>query len=1111
MLTKRQFRPTASRFPATLGWVCLVVAALCFVGFLMKQAGIFTGVHLLLIILALAGLPAIPSLGMVTVYLICALLAFMRKRAVVWLAIVVLVFNVLTLLIVLVSLIPGTSVYAVDLFEYVVVAISAVMMILHITVLVRCRAYFPGRMHAQAIGRTILVAVSGLAIGIVCSVGILAVVHPLHSLSADARWSAWHLVKPLVPLLPLAVKGPPLAGHGPHWLSLLLSIWGVIVVIAAALVFFRGQRLEARTKEEDRHLRRLLFAHGADDSLGYFATRNNRYVVFSRDGKAAVSYGLAAGVALAAGDPIGERSSWGDAISRFHAEAYEAGYIPAVISASEAGAAAYRRHAHMIARLMGDEAIVRPQRFDARAESAKALRASARRVRRAGVTIEVRRQGDIGEKELAELTLAASAFRRGEERGFSMALGREFDPVDADTMVVTARGSEGELECLLTFVPWGPHGLSLDLMRRRSDSVNGIVEAMILELIDICRDQRIEGISLNFAMFRKIFVEGEAVNAGIVKRLLFLMFRQASKVWQLESLYESNARYQPDWNSRYMCFGAAPTFAVVLAAAGMLEGFLPAPTFLVPPVDLTWESDEDYRAELDAEKAALRREATRRRPKDQERVRIEKAGRLRQAGMDPYPPGYDLGLEPGQAAALPTGTKQVRMSGRIDGIRDFGGIIFADLLRDGHRLQIAAERDRLGEDVMAALRLSDIGDIVTVSGDLEQTRTGEKTLFIATWKMAAKSLRPVPRSAIALDTHTRTRQRALTLMRDPAAMTLLRERSRAIAVMRAVMAEEGFCEVETPMLQAVQGGANARPFITHLNAYSTDVFLRIAPELYLKRLCVAGMDAIYEIGRSFRNEGADATHNPEFTSMEAYRAGGDYVSMRHLTETLIRRCARSLYGKEVIHRPAGTPGCSEEVVASIEGTDMVEFDISGTWPVIPVLEAVSQACDRVIDTNTGIDTLAQLCRDHGIEPAPGSDAGGLITALYDELVEAKTVHPTFYTDFPVSTSPLTRRHRDNPRLAERWDLVAFGMELGTAYTELTDPLDQRERFTEQSLAAAAGDPEAMSLDEDFLRTLELGMPPLGGLGLGVDRLVMLLTGATIRQILAFPFVRPDAS
>jgi len=340
------------------------------------------------------------------------------------------------------------------------------------------------------------------------------------------------------------------------------------------------------------------------------------------------------------------------------------------------------------------------------------------------------------------------------------------------------------------------------------------------------------------------------------------------------------------------------------------------------------------------------------------------------------------------------------------------------------------------------------------------------------------------------DPEARLSQRHLDLLVNSDAMQVLRDRSVAVRALREAFAVRGYAEVETPMLQAVHGGAAARPFRTHINAYDMELYLRIAPELYLKRLCVAGMKKVFELNRNFRNEGVDATHNPEFTSLEAYEAFGDYHTMRELTRAIVLEVATAVHGKPIAMRPEGP------------------VDLTEPWPVLTVHEAVSRAAGESLTSSTPVERVREVCERHGVHAPAEATAGELVVELYDALVEKQTTYPTFYTDFPLETSPLTRTHRTDPRLAERWDLVAFGMELGTAYSELIDPIEQRERLTAQSMKAAAGDLEAMQLDEAFLTALEYAMPPTGGLGLGVDRLVMLLTGTTIRATLAFPFHRP---
>jgi lysyl-tRNA synthetase class 2 len=342
------------------------------------------------------------------------------------------------------------------------------------------------------------------------------------------------------------------------------------------------------------------------------------------------------------------------------------------------------------------------------------------------------------------------------------------------------------------------------------------------------------------------------------------------------------------------------------------------------------------------------------------------------------------------------------------------------------------------------------------------------------------------------DVESRVRQRYVDLIVNPETRRMAELKSAVIRSIREELHARGFLEVETPVLQPVHGGANARPFISHINAYDMDIYLRIALELHLKRLVVGGVEKVFEIGRIFRNEGVDSTHNPEFTMLEAYEAYGDYNTIGTLTRELIQAAAVAGLGSTVLRRAGGG-----------------EYDIGGDWPSKTVHGAVSEALGEEVTPDTSEERLRKLCLQAGVPTEPGWDAGHIVLEMYERLVERQTVEPTFYRDFPVEVSPLTRAHREDPRLAERWDLVAFGTELGTGYSELIDPVEERARLTAQSLLAAGGDPEAMQLDEDFLRALEYGMPPSGGMGAGIDRILIMMTGESIRETILFPMVRPE--
>ncbi|HWL38529.1 MAG TPA: bifunctional lysylphosphatidylglycerol synthetase/lysine--tRNA ligase LysX [Frankiaceae bacterium] len=487
---------------------------------------------------------------------------------------------------------------------------------------------------------------------------------------------------------------------------------------------------------------------------------------------------------------------------------------------------------------------------------------------------------------------------------------------------------------------------------------------------------------------------------------------------------------------------------------------------------------------------------------EQMRVRREKLERLFSSGVDPYPVAYprtttlgELREKYGELAADTFTGDKAGVAGRVVLNRVTGKLTFATL-RDGTgEVQVMLSLDKVGDERLAAWKADvDIGDHVGVTGEVITSRRGELSILADDWRITSKALRPLPDKWKGLtDTESRVRQRYVDLIVNPDARTMLRTRSEVVRSLRNSLTARKYLEVETPMLQPIHGGAAARPFITHHNALDVDLYLRIAPELYLKRLVVGGMERVFEINRNFRNEGVDTRHNPEFTMIEAYEAYGDYGTMATLTRELIQQAALDATGSLVVPTPDGG-----------------ELDLSGDWPRVPILTAISQAAGFEVRLDAGVDVLRKQADEAGVPVDPAWGAGAIVLEMYERLVESTTTTPTFFTDFPKDVSPLTREHRDDPLLAERWDLVALGREIGTAYSELVDPVEQRRRLTEQAALKAGGDPEAMELDEDFLRALEYGMPPSGGMGMGIDRLVVLLTGApSIRDVIAFPLLRPE--
>ncbi len=490
---------------------------------------------------------------------------------------------------------------------------------------------------------------------------------------------------------------------------------------------------------------------------------------------------------------------------------------------------------------------------------------------------------------------------------------------------------------------------------------------------------------------------------------------------------------------------------------------------------------------------------------EQIRVRREKLDRIRGEGRDAFAFEYPRTTTiaalrasyPSLAPDTATGDR-VGIAGRVMLNRVSGKIAFATLREGDADVQVMLTLDVSGEQALQQWKSDvDLGDHVGVTGEVISSRRGELSVLADSFTITSKCLRPLPDKHKGLsDPEQRVRQRYVDLIVRPEARDVLRLRSQVVRSLRDSLQERGFLEVETPMLQVMHGGANARPFVTHINAYDIPLYLRIAPELYLKRLIVGGVERVFEINRNFRNEGADSSHNPEFTMMEMYEAYGDYDTMRLLTQHLVQEAATAVFGAPVARR------------VQDDGT-IEEFDLSGEWPVKTMIGALSEALGEEV----GLDTPREVLQAHaarlGVDEPPDASVGMLLEELYVVLVESVTTTPVFYKDFPKENAPLTRVHRSDPRLTEKWDLVGWGAEMGTGYSELIDPIDQRERFVQQAERGDRGDLEAMRLDEDFLRALEYGMPPTGGQGMGIDRLVMTLTGLGVRDTILFPLVKPE--
>ncbi|MFZ1177167.1 MAG: bifunctional lysylphosphatidylglycerol synthetase/lysine--tRNA ligase LysX [Mycobacterium sp.] len=980
--------------------------------------------------------------------------------------------------------------------------------IVAIVLLVLAYREFWAKVRKGALVKAAAVLVAGGVVGILASWGLVELFPGTLARQDRLPYVANRVVG-------FALADPDLFTGRPHvFLNAIFGLFGALALILATIVLFQSQRAEnALTGEDESAIRGLLELYGNNDSLGYFATRRDKSVVFAQSGRAAITYRVEVGVCLASGDPIGDPRAWPQAIDAWLGLCQIYGWAPGVMGASTQGARVYRE-AGLNALELGDEAILRTADFKLSGPDMRGVRQAVTRARRAGLTVRIRRHRDIATGEMADTVSRADAWRDTQtERGFSMALGRLGDPADGDCLLVEAIDRDGTVAAMLSLVPWGTTGVSLDLMRRSPQSPNGTIELMVSDLALNAENLGITRISLNFAMFRSAFEQGAQLGAGPVARLwrgLLLFF---SRWWQLETLYRSNMKYQPEWIPRYACYEDARLIPRVGVASVIAEGFLvlpfsrrdrvhtghhPAvPTRLVESGLLHHDGSAPDVSGLQRRDAADAEESRSRLP-EQVRVRLAKLKALQRSGIDAYP----VGSPPSHtiARALDADDQEVvSVSGRILRIRDYGGVLFAQLRDWSGEMQMLLDNSRLEQGRTADFTSAiDLGDLVEMTGHMGFSKNGTRSLIVRDWRMIGKCLRPLPNKWKGLtDPEARLRTRYVDLAVNPQSRELLQARSSVLRSVRETLFAKGFVEVETPILQQIHGGATARPFVTHINTYDMDLFLRIAPELYLKRLCVGGVERVFELGRAFRNEGVDFSHNPEFTLLEAYQAHADYKVWIDGCRELIQNAAQAAHGEQAVLRPRTERDGRLEPV-----------DISGVWPVKTVYNAVSEALGEHIDPDTSLAALRKLSDAAHIPYRAHWDAGAVVLELYEHLVEDRTEQPTFYIDFPTSVSPLTRPHRSECGVAERWDLVAWGIELGTAYSELTDPVEQRRRLQEQSLLAAGGDPEAMELDEDFLQAMEYAMPPTGGLGMGIDRVVMLITGHSIRETLPFPLAKP---
>jgi lysyl-tRNA synthetase class 2 len=486
---------------------------------------------------------------------------------------------------------------------------------------------------------------------------------------------------------------------------------------------------------------------------------------------------------------------------------------------------------------------------------------------------------------------------------------------------------------------------------------------------------------------------------------------------------------------------------------------------------------------------------------EQLRIRREKRASLLEGGTEPYPVSVPRTQslkqirEKYSALEIDVATGDIEsLTGRIIFKRDTGKLCFATLREgDGTELQAMFSLDKIGQESIDSWKSDiDLGDIVSVTGEIITSKRGELSILANSWKLASKSLRPLPNDHKPMSEETRVRMRYVDLIVRPEARENARLRPAVMRSLRETFHNQDFIEVETPMLQVMHGGATARPFKSFSNAYDMDLYLRIAPELFLKRCVVGGIERVFEINRNFRNEGADSSHSPEFAMIESYQAYGDWRSIADLTRELVQNAAMAVAGSHVVTHHDGR-----------------QADLGGKWREISLYEAISEGVGQSVSALTPIAELKTIATKLGMKIDPKWITGKLAEEIFEHVAKDQLIAPTFVMGFPVDTSPLVRAHRDIPGVAEKWDLYVDGFELATGYSELIDPVIQRDRLVEQATLGSKGDLEAMQVDEDFLRAMEFGMPPMGGMGMGVDRLLMALTGLGIRETILFPLVKPE--
>ena len=905
---------------------------------------------------SLLTLPLVPGFVYAALLLVMAVGLRRRLRAAWWLLLIW--WLILPQLGRLVFLISGRATVA----QTVQLIIGLVLMTAVTVLLFRVKNQFVARRVPGNLGLAILVFVGGGAL-----VWILGTLLTLRFGDTRNFGSAgYHVYDSMVGELG-RFPGPD-AIHSPLWVRFVVGVLGAIVILGAAYLLFRPPKAtHFLTAADDARVRTLLRDYGDLDSLGYFATRRDKSVIWDTGdpatARAGVSYRPIGSVSLASGNPIGDPQHWPDAIESWRQSARDTGLSVAVMGAGEEGAAAYSASG-MTAWEIGDEAIVNLREFSLNGPGMRPIRQSVTRLQRRGYTTRVLRHSDLEPSGLRhpQLRRRVLAWRRWRRARLLDGPGPAGGP-SRRRVRAGARRTTPTAGCAgsSSFSPWGRNGLSLDLMRRDPTADNGLVELMVASLAERSAQFGVARASMNFAVFREAFERGAEIGAGPIAKAWRQALLLASRNWQLESLYRSNAKYLPSWQPRFMCFEYASDLPRVGTAAGSAEGFLTRPSLASllnrkesgAPAALE-TGTEAYAAEVRAlmppEPDLLAEALSAEKLPEQVRVRRDKVEpvegprhRAVPGRLPPHPhPRPRCARRPVSWPRTPGPGETVSITGRVLLKRKLGRIGFATLRDGSGDLQVLISRDGVGDELFDLWQHDiDLGDHIGVTGEVMATHRGELSVQATSLQLTSKSLRPLPDKHKGLtDPEARIRARYVDLIIRPEAREIAYARATVVRSVRDSLARRGFTEVETPILQLIHGGANARPFETHINAYDLDLYLRIATELHLKRLIVGGMEKVFEMGKQFRNEGADFKHNPEFTSLELYETYGDYDTMRILTQEIIQEAAVAVYGEPVARRAEGPDG------------KIVEYDLSGDWPVKTICQAVSEKLGEEITADT---------------------------------------------------------------------------------------------------------------------------------------------------------------